>query len=141
MAYFNKVIEIGRITRDLELKTTTNGTSVVSFTIAVNRPYNKENDHPEADFLPVVAWRHTAEFLCKYFGKGDPVLIEGRLQSKKYKDKDNKDRTAIEIVAENVSFVEKKNKDSFDSESVSDISYSSGDSSYEDLSDDDELPF
>lgn len=140
MAYFNKVIEIGRITRDLELKTTTNGTSVVSFTIAVNRPYNKENDHPEADFLPVVAWRHTAEFLCKYFGKGDPVLIEGRLQSKKYKDKDNKDRTAIEIVAENVSFVEKKNKDSFDSESVSDISYSSGDSSY-DLSDDDELPF
>jgi len=141
MAYFNKVIEIGRITRNLELKTTTNGTSVVSFTIAVNRPYNKENDHPEADFLPVVAWRHTAEFLCKYFGKGDPVLIEGRLQSKKYKDKDNKDRTAIEIVAENVSFVEKKNKDSFDSESVSDISYSSGDSSYEDLSDDDELPF
>lgn len=109
----NKVIEIARLTRDPEMRQTQNGTSVANFGIAVDRRLGKDAEHPEADFFDVVAWSSTAEFVSKYFTKGMKIGIEGHLQSRKWKDKDDNDRRSVEIVADNVEFVEpKKTSDS-----------------------------
>jgi len=103
----NKVSIMGRITRDLELKTTqTNGISVTSFSIACDRNY-KENgaDKPATDFFDVVAWRKTAEFICKYFKKGDLIAIDGNLQTRSFVDtKTNANRKAIEILVDGAHF-------------------------------------
>ena len=104
---FNLVVLTGRLTADPELKTTQSGVSVVSFCIAVQRQY-KSGEDPITDFINVVAWRHTAEFVTKYFHKGNMIGVEGSIQTRKYTDKDGNNRTAFEVLANNVQFVEGK---------------------------------
>ena len=104
---FNLVVLTGRLTADPELKNTSNGVPVCSFTIAVERKY-KQGEDRQADFINVVAWRGTAEFVSKYFNKGSMIGIEGAIQTRKYQDKEGNHRTAFEVVANNVQFVESK---------------------------------
>ena len=104
---FNLVVLSGRLTADPELKTTSTGVSVCSFSIAVERRY-KQGEERQADFINIVAWRSTAEFVSKYFQKGSMIGIEGSIQTRKYQDKDGNNRTAFEVVANNVQFVESK---------------------------------
>lgn len=106
----NHVVIMGRMVRDPELRQLDNGTSVTSFSVAVERNYvDKTTSERQADFLNVVAWRQTADFVCKYFHQGDMIALEGSLQSRKYTDKDGNNRIAIEIVASNISFCGGKN--------------------------------
>lgn len=104
---FNLVVLTGRLTADPELKTTPSGVSVMSFTIAVQRSY-KSGEEPITDFIYIQAWRHTAEFIAKYFQKGSMIGIEGSIQTRRYTDKDGNNRTAFDVVANNVQFVESK---------------------------------
>ena len=104
MASFNKVILIGNLTADPELKQTQGGTSVCSFSIAVNRKYTKDGNN-ECDFINIVAWRQQAEFVCRYFKKGKPILVCGQLQTRSWTDKDGSKRYATEVIADEVSFV------------------------------------
>ena len=107
----NNISLVGRITVEPELKQTQNGISVTSFSIAVDRPGSQDT----TDFIPVVAWRQTAEFVCKYFRKGQRIGLTGKLTSRKYEDRDGNKRTAYEVVADRVEFVESKPKaDSLD---------------------------
>ena len=104
----NKAILVGRITADPELRHTPNNIAVTSFTVAVNRPYSK-NAERQTDFIDIVAWRSTAEFVCRYFHKGNAIAIDGRIQVSNYTDKDGNKRRRFEVLADNVSFVEGKN--------------------------------
>lgn len=104
----NIIALIGRLTNHPELKNTQNGTSVTSFTIAVDRPYTPKGQEKQTDFINCVAWRNTAEFVTKYFSKGQRIALNGALQSRKYTDKDGNNRTAFEVVADQVYFVESK---------------------------------
>jgi single-strand DNA-binding protein len=108
MASFNKVILIGNMTADPELKQSTSGASVCSFSIAVNRKMAKNN---ECDFITCVAWRQQAEFVCKYFKKGNPILVCGQLQTRNWTDNNGQKRYATEVVADEVSFVASANAD------------------------------
>ena len=105
----NSVCLLGRLTADPELRTTQNGISVTNFTVAVDRSYTPKGQEKQADFIPAQAWRHTAEFLCKYFRKGQRIALQGSLQSRSYTDKEGNKRTAYEVVAEHVFFAESKN--------------------------------
>lgn len=98
----NSIIIMGRITADPELRTTQSGTSVTSFSVAVDRAYSKEEK--QTDFIPVVAWRSTADFVSKYFRKGSMIAVKGSLQTRNYEDKNGNKRTAFEVIAEQVSF-------------------------------------
>ena len=139
---FNLVVLTGRLTADPELKTTSNGTSVVSFSIAVDRRY-RSGEERQTDFINIVAWRSSAEFISKYFKKGSLIGIEGSIQTRKYTDKNGNNRTAFEVVANNVQFVESKR----DGSSVSagePAGFSNADvNDFADLGDaqDDDLPF
>ena len=105
----NRIIIMGRLVRDPELRTTQSGTSVTSFTLAVDRDFkNRESGEKGTDFIDVVAWRQTAEFVCKYFTKGRMAIAEGRLQIREWKDKDGNNRRTAEVVAENVHFGDSK---------------------------------
>lgn len=104
---FNLVVLTGRLTADPELKKTPSDVSVSNFSIAVQRAY-KSGEEPITDFINIVAWRSTADFICKYFKKGSMIGIEGAIQTRRYEDKDGKNRTAFEVVANNVQFVESK---------------------------------
>ncbi|MGI5906349.1 MAG: single-stranded DNA-binding protein [Candidatus Pararuminococcus gallinarum] len=104
----NKAILVGRITADPELRHTPNNIAVTSFTVAVNRPYSR-NAERQTDFIDIVAWRSTAEFVCRYFHKGNAIAIDGRIQVSNYTDKDGNKRRRFEVLADNVSFVEGKN--------------------------------
>jgi single-strand DNA-binding protein len=96
---------MGRITRDLELKTTPNGVSVVSFSIATERKYKEKGaEKYPVDFFNIVAWRKTAEFICKYFGKGQLIAIDGELQTRQYTDKNGVNQTVVEIVVDEAHF-------------------------------------
>ena len=109
MANFNKVILVGRLTADPELKQTTTGLSVCSFSIAVNRRFSKAAEgQPTADFFNIVAWRNTAEFVCRSFRKGRPILVCGQLQNRTWTDSQGAKRYATEIVADEVDFVDSK---------------------------------
>lgn len=137
---FNVVILSGRLTADPELKTTPNGVSVCSFTIAVDRKY-KQGEDRQADFINIVAWRQTAEFICKYFHKGSMIGIEGSAQTRKYQDKDGNNRTAFEVVANNVHFMESK-KDSAASTNEAPTAFSNADTNdFAQVELDDDLPF
>lgn len=105
---FNKVILIGRLCQSPELKQTPNGVSVTSFSIAVNRSYTPKDGERQADFIDIVAWRGTAEFICKYFSKGKAILVEGNIQTRPYQDKNGNKRKAVEVMADSVHFVESK---------------------------------
>lgn len=101
---YNHIGVMGRLVSDPELKTTQSGTSVTSFRVAVERNYADKEGNRQADFLDVVAWRGTAEFVCRYFGKGSLVMVEGQLQSRTYQAKDGSNRYVVEIVASSVYF-------------------------------------
>ena len=99
----NKIIIMGRMTKDPELRTTQTGTPVASFTIAVDR-----DRQDETDFIDVVAWNGTAEFVSRYFRKGSMIIISGRLQMRKWQDRDGNNRTSYEVLADSVYFGEAK---------------------------------
>ena len=107
---FNKVILVGNLTADPELKQTQSGISVTSFTVAVSRPFsrNAQEGQPQADFINVVAWRNTAEFVSKYFIKGQMAAVNGRLQIRDWTDRDGNKRRSAEVVIDNVYFAESK---------------------------------
>ena len=100
---FNKVILVGNLTEEPQLKATPSGVAVVSFRIAVGRRFKSEGQ-PEADFITIVAWRNTAEFVSRHFGKGDSILVCGQLQQRSYTDKEGIKRSVLEVVADEVSF-------------------------------------
>lgn len=104
----NVVAIMGRLVADPELKTTQSGNAVCSFRIACDRSYAKQGEQRQADFIDVTAWRHTAEFICRYFSKGSLIAIEGNLQTRQYQDKQGNNRTKTEILANNVSFAGSK---------------------------------
>jgi len=105
----NSVALMGRITADPELKRTANGIAVCSFCIAVNRTYVKAGEDREADFINIITWRGTAEFVCKYFTKGQLMALEGAIQTRNYEDKNGNKRTSVDVVASNIHFAESKN--------------------------------
>lgn len=99
----NVAIIMGRLTAAPELRTTASGLSVTSFSVAVDRSY-KAGEERQTDFINVVAWRQTAEFVSRYFQKGSMIAVRGRIQQRNYEDKNGNKRTAFEIVADEVSF-------------------------------------
>lgn len=100
----NNAVIMGRLVADPELRTTPNGISVTSFAVAVDRRFNRQGEERQADFIDVVAWRQSADFVCKYFRKGSMIAIQGSIQTRMYEDKNGNKRKAVEIVADNVSF-------------------------------------
>ena len=100
----NAVVIMGRLTADPELKHTQSGVAVTSFTLAVQRSYKPQGGEYETDWVDVVAWRQTAEFICKYFTKGQMIAVAGSIQTRSYEDKNGNKRKAVEIVAREVSF-------------------------------------
>lgn len=105
----NHITLMGRLTRDPELRYTGAGTPVASLTIAVDRDFaNKENGEKQTDFIDIVAWRNTAEFVSKYFTKGSMAVVSGRLQIRDWEDKDGNKRKSAEVVADNIYFGEGK---------------------------------
>lgn len=100
----NRVVLMGRLTADPELKTTNSGLNVTSFRLAVDRNYAKQGEERKADFISIVCWRQTAEFVCRYFGKGSLIALEGRIQTRQYQAQDGSNRVAVEVVADSVSF-------------------------------------
>lgn len=106
----NKIFLMGRLTRDPELRKTSAGVSVCSFSIAVDRDYKKGGEK-ETDFIDIVAWRSTADFVSKYFTKGRMAVVEGRLQIRDWVDKEKNKRRSAEVIADNVYFGDSKPKD------------------------------
>lgn len=104
----NKIILMGRLTRDPELRRTNSGTAVASFAIAVDRDFKGQGGEKETDFIDIVAWRNTAEFVSKYFTKGRIAVVEGRLQIRDWKDREGNNRRSAEVVADNVYFGDSK---------------------------------
>ena len=154
----NRVILMGRITSDLELKTTSSGVSVTSFTIAVERGYVKQGEERKTDFITCVAWRNQAEFICKYFGKGSLVAVEGEIQTRQYQAKDGSNRHVTEVVVSGVSFTGERreqnnsgcnsyapanNQPAYQQAPVQEqqTSYSNGTSDFEEMPMNDDLPF
>ena len=105
----NVVAIMGRLAADPQLRQTTTGKNVASFRIACDRGRRDANGQSQADWLDVVAWDRTAEFVCKYFQKGSLIAVDGRLQSRQYQDKNGNNRTAVEVVANNINFAGSKN--------------------------------
>ena len=105
----NHIVIMGRLTKQPELRRTNSGVSVVSLTLAVDRDFKNQNGDRETDFIDVVAYRNTAEFLSKYFGKGRAAVVEGRLQIREWTDQNGNKRRSAEVVAESVYFGDSKN--------------------------------
>jgi single-strand DNA-binding protein len=104
----NKIVLMGRLTRDPELRTTQSGTSVASFSLAVERDFARMGEERQTDFIDIVAWEKRADFVNKYFRKGQLVAVAGRLQTRKWEDKEGKPRIAYEVIADEVHFAERK---------------------------------
>ena len=136
MAALNKVILIGRLTANPELKTTQSGVAVTSFTIAVDRPATKDGKK-ETDFINIVAWRKTAEFVSKYFAKGSAIIVCGSIQTRSWKDAEGKTRYATEVVASEVSFAESKKA----SDNISITREEGASESFVEVNPEDDLPF
>ena len=115
---YNKSIIGGRIAKDLELKTTTSGNSVLSFPVAVATNLKDKNE--STDFFDCVAWSQTAEFIAKYFKKGSTILVEGHLKTRAYTDKDGKNRKVVEIIVDKAEFVDKATADLTEPEEAAD---------------------
>ena len=107
---------MGRLTRDPELRRTGSGTSVTSFSLACDRDFKSQSGEKETDFIEVVAWKNTAEFVSKYFSKGRMAVVEGRLQIRDWTDKAGNKRTTAEVVADNVYFADSKRSESNDNQ-------------------------
>ncbi len=141
---------MGRLTRDPELRTTQSGISVASFTLAVERDYASRDGERETDFINVVAWRHTADFVDKYFSKGRMAVVSGHIQVRSYEDKRGDKRYVTEIVAENVYFGDSKKESGSGDNGDQRRSYSKepadeqqeiGYGEFTDVDDDENLPF
>lgn len=104
----NVVALMGRLVADPELRHTPQGVSVTTFTIAVDRSFARQGEQRQADFIDIVAWRSSAEFVCKYFQKGSMIAVDGSIQTRSYQDKNGNNRKAFEIVANNVHFASSK---------------------------------
>lgn len=116
---YNRAILMGRLTRDPELKTTTSGINVCSFSIAVDRRFQTKGEERKADFFNIVAWRQQAEFVSRYFKKGNMILVEGELQTRQYTNKDGVNVNVTEIVADQISFTGSKSESGSGSYSAS----------------------
>lgn len=141
----NVVVLSGRLTADPELKTTSNGVSVCSFTIAVERRY-KQDEERQADFINIVTWRSSAEFVSKYFKKGQMIAVRGAIQTRRYQDKDGNNRTAFEVVADDVQFADfgkKEDKPSADVDPENDPLPQFADSleAFQEVDPDEDCPF
>jgi single-strand DNA-binding protein len=131
----NKVIIMGRLTRDPELRRTQGGTAVTSFTMAVDRDFKSQSGEKETDFIDIVAWRNTGEFAAKYLAKGRMAAVEGRIQVRDWQDKDGNRRKSVEVVADNVYFADaKRDSKPQDSRAVDD-------QEFDEIEDDGDLPF
>ena len=119
----NKVILLGRLTADPELRSTQNGTSVTQFTLAVDRNYQKQGEERQADFINCVAWKQTAKFIAKYFSKGRMIAVEGSLQTRNYEDKQGNKRTATEVIVSNASFTGEPKQESKQSDDFDELGY------------------
>ena len=108
----NKAILMGRLVADPELRRTPNNNSVTSFTLAVNRSFTRQGEQPQTDFIDIVAWGKTAEFVSRYFVKGQQVAVAGRIQTRMWEDKQGNKRKSVEVVAEEVHFAEPKRDNS-----------------------------
>lgn len=146
----NNVVLMGRLVADPELRHTPNDIAVTSFTLAVNRSYVKSGSERQTDFIDIVAWRSTAEFVSKYFHKGQLVAVQGSIQTRTYQDKEGNKRKAFEIVADNVYFAEsKRDSANYNNDTYADINqnaqpsaYESGDADdFQEVPSDDDLPF
>lgn len=152
----NVAVLMGRLVADPELRHTPNGVSVTSFTLAVDRTYCKQGEERQTDFIDIVAWRNTAEFVCKYFHKGQLAAVQGAIQTRSYTDKEGNKRKAFEIVADNVHFAEPKRDGGGEHQSYKpasntppDVSaddpvptYTTGNTGdFEEIPSDDDLPF
>lgn len=114
----NRIVIIGRLTRDPEMRQTPSGTAVCTFTLAVDRSFKSANGERETDFIPVVAWRQLGENCAQYLAKGKLAAVDGRLQLRRYEDKDGSKRTAAEVVADNVRFLSPKSEPSVNDSEV-----------------------
>ena len=112
----NKIFLQGRLTRDPELRRTGSGTAVTSFSLACDRDFKSQSGDKKTDFIEVVAWKNTAEFVSKYFSKGRMAVVEGRLQIRDWTDKAGNKRTTAEVVADNVYFADSKRSESNDNQ-------------------------
>ena len=115
----NKIILIGRLTKDPEVRSTSTGITTANFTVAAQRPFKNKNGEQEADFLPCVAFRNSADFISKYFKKGSMICVEGRVQTRNYDAQDGTKRYVTEVIVENAEFVGGKNEGSSSSRSTS----------------------
>lgn len=150
----NVVAIMGRLVADPELRTTTQGNNVCSFRIACDRSYVQQGQERQADFIDIVAWRQQAEFVSKYFQKGSMIAVEGSLQTRQYQDKNGNNRTAVEVVANNISFAGAKRQDdqrapSYEQQTISHVQQAKAQSGFAQgsaddfavINDNDDLPF
>lgn len=140
----NHITIMGRLTRDPEMRRTGSGIPVTSFTIACDRDFYGKGSEKETDFIDVTAWRNTAEFVNSYFSKGRMAIVSGRLQIRKWTDKNGSERRSAEVVADNVYFGDSKKDESstYSAPNFNAYSASAPASEYQMLNDDDnELPF
>lgn len=150
----NVVAIMGRLVADPELRTTQAGHSVCSFRIACDRSYVQQGQERQADFIDIVAWRQQADFVSKYFKKGNMIAVEGSLQTRQYQDKNGNNRTAVEVVANNISFAGAKRQDSqnapsYEQQTISHVQQAKAQSGFAQgstddfavISDNDDLPF
>lgn len=150
----NRVVLMGRLVSDPELKTTQSGINVTTFRIAVDRSYVKSGEERQADFFDIVAWRYTADFVCKHFRKGSLIAIDGQLQSRTYQAKDGTNRYVVEVIADSASFTgERRDNSGYNAGGYSQApahntyteqapSFTSGTpSDFEEMPADDDLPF
>lgn len=138
----NAVALMGRLTYEPELKSTQNGTQFLRFCIAVDRNYQPSGQERQADFVDCVAWRQTAEFINRYFHKGDMIAATGEIQTQNFTDKDGNNRKSTEIVARNVSFCEsKKNTTEEATEPNLSISKQKSEYDFEEIGSEDDFPF
>lgn len=133
----NAVVLMGRLVADPELRHTSNDAAVTSFTIAVDRSYVKAGAERQADFIDIVAWRNTAEFVCKYFRKGRMIAVQGSIQTRSYKDGNGNKRKAVEVVADQVHFAEPKQENNSDGAA----GYPEPGNDFQEILDDTDLPF
>lgn len=149
----NNVVLMGRLTADPELRHTPNDIPVTTFTLAVNRSFAKAGSDRATDFIDIVAWRNTAEFVSRYFNKGQLVAVEGSIQTRTYQDKEGKNRKVFEVIANNVHFAEAKrdgisnssnasnNNSNFNSENFGNSFENGSVDDFKEVPMDDDLPF
>lgn len=144
----NSVVLMGRLVADPELRTTTTGKTVGSFRIAVDRSFQRQGEERQADFINIVVWEQTANFVSRYFHKGSMIAIQGRLQTRQYEDKTGAKRTAYEVVATEVSFCGSKAESGTGAftpaaqPAAQPAAFqSAGSGDFEEITDDEDLPF